>query len=184
MNPKIIWKLLIAYQPYIFGFLALVALGLGLYGFSTPPPPDGPYGFWDALYNTLSLAVVVWEPFIYDPTPWTLNVARFLAPSLTFYALFRGTMFLLAGAHDNLRRRRIRKHIIVCGLGKRGRYLAISRSKKNSVIAIGSDPTPEVVTACANNEISLVKGNASDSAVLLEAGIARAAELFVFTGKR
>lgn len=182
INPKIIWKLLLAYQPYIFGILAVVALGLGLYGFTTPPPPDGPYGFWDALYNTVSLAVVVWEPFVYNPTPWTLNVARFLAPSLTFYALFRGTMFLLAGAHDNLRRRRIKKHIIVCGLGKRGRFLAINRSKDGAVVAIESDPTPEVITACANNEISLVRGNGSDTAVLLEAGITRASEMFIFTG--
>ena len=182
INLKIVSKLLIGYQPYIFSFLAVVALVLGFYGFSTPPPPDGPYGFWDALYNTLALAVVVWEPGIYEKTPWTLNIARFLAPTLTGYALFRGTMFLLAGAHETMRRRRIKKHIIVCGLGKRGRFLAISRSKENAVVAIDSDPTPEVVTACANNEISLVGGNASDPSVLLEAGIGRASEVFIFTG--
>lgn len=182
MNLKFIWKFLLDYQPYLFGLLAVVALCLGLYGFTTPPASETPFGFWDALYATFCLSVLAWQPYVYDPTPWSLNVARFLAPSLTFYALFRGTMFLLAGAHDNIRRRRIKKHIIVCGLGKRGRFLAINRSKNSPVVAIESDPTPEVVTACANNDISLVRGNGSDVAVLLEAGITRASEIFIFTG--
>ena len=90
-------------------------------------------------------------------------------------------MVLLVGLLDKWSLGRFKDHEIVCGLGQLGQFLAINSAKNNKVVAITTDPTPEIKTICANNKISLVVGNASDSSVLEEARIHQAAEVYICT---
>src|SRR5581483_12397700 len=97
-----------------------------------------------SVLNSFYRALVLFElgGFEVDPPiPWTLEVARFLAPLLVGYALFRGivTVFRnqlqLAGI-----RLLTRNHVVVAGLGEMGfRLAARFRERGFRVIVIEID---------------------------------------------
>jgi hypothetical protein len=54
-----------------------------------------------------------------DRTPWTLDVARWSAATVSFQAVLRAGSVLFAGELERLRLRRLSGHVMVCGLGRK-----------------------------------------------------------------
>lgn len=161
------WRFALGYQPYVFGLFAVLSLILGVIGYLVTPPPDGPFSLLNAVYYTLALFVLEMPLSQNVQLPIALNVARFLAPALTLYALLKATMLILVNLHESWYRQRLRDHRIVCGLGQRGRFLAVSEGKsKERVVAIDSNPHPELKAICESHEISLIPGNAAEPSIL------------------
>ncbi len=77
-----------------FSILAVVALILGFIGLEIYLPSPLGWDNWrrdlDLLYYDLQLFVLSANPVQGGPFPWQLNVARFLAPSTTAYAIGAG----------------------------------------------------------------------------------------------
>ncbi len=177
-----IWRRLMGFLPFVFGALAVAAFSMGLVGFLMLPPPGGPLQIDDAIFNTLSLFLMELRVGDSQLLPLELNIARFLAPALTGYAVLQGALVLLERFHERMRRRRLHGHTVVCGLGQRGRFLILDRSEAGqTVAAIDSNPEPDVLAACKKQGISLITGNAADPSALFAAGILQAKEAFVFT---
>lgn len=138
-------------------------------------------GYDVALYRALQLFALNSEG--QDPS-WLLTVARFAAPLVAAaaaiqaaYALFREHI-QLAGV-----RFVTSNHVIVVGLGNVGFRLALAfREAGYRVVVIERDPTHGSIGGCRERGIPVVKGDASDPAVLDRARVPSARHLIVTCG--
>jgi hypothetical protein len=105
-----------------------------------------------------------------------LEIARFLAPATTAYAVFEALRALLS---TELRRRRLarqRGHAIICGDDTASWLLAqyIRREHRRPVILIGSTRTGRA----RRGDIDVIQGDGRDEATLRAAGIGSAVVLY------
>lgn len=132
---------------------AMTALILGTIGnFQYQGSEPGGANLGNAIYHTLQLFMLHTAHFE-KPVPWTLEIARWLAP-MTILASLAGLahrMFREEASQRTLRK--LRGHIIVCGLGRKGMELVRHlRSEKNTarpvVVVIEKDPPPDFAAEC------------------------------------
>jgi RyR domain-containing protein/TrkA family protein len=158
---------------------------LGTIGFQEYMSGHGRQGsVIDSFYRTLTL----FELDGYDvepPIPWAMEVARFLAPALLGYAVFRGVMavfrsqFELAGI-----RLLTRGHVVVAGLGEMGfRLAAAFRSQGFRVIAIELDEAGGHIQSARERGIIVLSGDARDPRMLSKARVDHARYLTVVCGE-
>jgi hypothetical protein len=123
---------------------ALVALGLGTWGFAELDQRP----FLSDLYRSLQLFAL--ESGAVTPEPgWQLNVARFLAPAVTGYAIVRAVMLVLRERARTLALRRAADHVLVAGLGAEGVQLARAFADAGErVVAFDDDPPVTALHAC------------------------------------
>ncbi|HEX2104458.1 MAG TPA: NAD(P)-binding protein, partial [Solirubrobacteraceae bacterium] len=116
--------------------------------------------------------------------PWELNVARVAAPLVAATA----TIGIIRVALRALRQRewrigRVTNHAIVCGLGEKGSVLARGlRATGQEVVAIDLADRPESLEACRKRGVLLLRGDATDPGVLIDAGVRRAESLVCVCG--
>src|SRR5690348_5649532 len=100
----------IAITAAVLGFLGMSALLAGRTDYADD--------VWDRLYYTAQLFVLGSPPLDNGGSmPPSLQVARFLAPAVTVYAVSETIRLLFASELVRLRARRSRDHVIVCGDG-------------------------------------------------------------------
>jgi hypothetical protein len=160
--------------------VAAVAFLVGWIGMAQSPEP---LSTADELYRTLQLFVL--DGAALDkitPNGW-LQVARFLAPFATVFAL----VIALRGRFDEERRRRriarMTGHVIVCGEGPAALVLArnlvedyrrqAAADGNRQVVLVGAAP-PRV----DDDGVLVVEGDAREPATLRAAGVAGARALF------
>jgi voltage-gated potassium channel Kch len=139
--------------------------------------------FYDIVYMTLQLLVLE-SGSVESPVPWQLNVARVAAPLLAATV----TIGIIRVALRTLRGRewrigRVTGHAIVCGLGEKGSVLARGlRASGMEVVAVDVAERPEALEACRKGGTLVLRGDATDPGVLVDAGIRRAESLVAICG--
>jgi voltage-gated potassium channel Kch len=172
-RPRHFWS---TYRWPILGLLAVVAMGLGYWGFSVAA--DGGASVSDRIYETLQLFPLE-SGDLADPVPWQIQVARILAPVVATYAAVSALTPIVQEQLARVRAGRSRRHILICGLGICGRMLAISyRDSGRRVVAIEADPENPAIAGCRQRGVVVIIGDASSEEALDDAGL-RAAERVV-----
>ena len=173
---RVLWR---QYRWAVTGITAAAALVLGVIGFGEQRPPTP---FLDRVYETVSLFSFNQNPRV--PMPPALEIARWLAPLAVAYAGFRVLAAIFAEHWVRFRVRvMFRRHVIVLGLGVCGMRLARSfRQRGDRVVVVDWNPTGTAVTGCAELGIPLVRGDATDPAVLTRAGLRSAGLTLVVCG--
>ncbi|MGH3992371.1 MAG: NAD-binding protein, partial [Pseudonocardiaceae bacterium] len=163
-----------------FGLVALAAIVLGLVGFASyqPPPNDpNPVGSTaDAIYYTLQLFVL--DPAPLDtggPYPVTLEIARFLAPAATLFALAEALRVLLREQLWRWLARSQRDHAVVCGEGPAAALLVRRLAARGAVVLVNGQEGGELVR---RRGLYLVTGDASAEPTLRAAAVPRAAVVY------
>jgi hypothetical protein len=134
--------------------------------------------FIDVLYGALQLFVLE-SPTTGDngPYPISLEIARFAAPGVTFYALVEALRLVFASEAERLRARRARGHVVVCGDGPIATSLSRQlRTTGHRVVHIAEnrgDPPDG-----GRRRAFWVLGDARNPEVLRAAGVARASALY------
>jgi hypothetical protein len=150
----------------VVGGLALTALALGMIGFHRH---EAGLGVADLVYRTLQLFTLE-SGSVEPPLGWELEVARLLAPAVAVYAAVQALAAVFREQARLLRARLWRGHVVIVGLGERGRLLAEGfRARGDRVIAI-----EENVEAAAPGHalgIPVLVGDATDEAVLAKARV-------------
>jgi voltage-gated potassium channel Kch len=171
------------YHWYALVLLFLVALALGIDGFRRHFDASGEERSpTDLLYLTLQLFTLK-SGDTATPTPWQLDVARFLAPAVALSAALYGLAAILREQLQVLRTRFWRRHAVVCGLGRKGRLLAESyRAQGDRVLAIEVDAQAPHVAECRREGIPVLIGDATDERMLRRARVDRARSLVAVCG--
>jgi voltage-gated potassium channel Kch len=154
---------------------ALVALGLGTWGFAELDQRP----FLSDLYRSLQLFAL--ESGAVTPEPgWQLNVARFLAPAVTGYAIVRAVLLVLRERMRSLALRRAANHVLVAGLGAEGVQLARAFADAGErVIAFGDDPPLTALQACEASGVLAFAASVSEPEAFARMRVERAKYVFV-----
>ncbi len=142
------------------------------------------WSFLDALYMTVITLSTIGYTEVHklntDGEVWTI---MFIVGGLATFGFVSAPLVELVfeGAiHGQFRRRRMRKeiekldgHQILCGYGRVGRQVA-DEFAKDGVEFVIIDQSPEVIEECLAKGYRAISGEASNDAVLEEAGVRRA----------
>lgn len=177
---------------WLLALVVLLTLGLGMWGFQQYYTTLGQTVTWrDLLYAAIRLFNLE-SGQVDGVLPWALEVARWLAPLVLFYAVIYGVWLATRQQVGLLRARTYRHHLILCGLGEQGARLAEDlldhpRSQPNGkplrLVAIEPDRQLDVLTGLREKGLILLPGRATDEAMLRKAGVQRAHYLIVVTGR-
>jgi len=169
------------------GWCIVIALAagivmLGYWGFSIAYVATGEaHTANDLLYYTLQLFVLQSGGQV-QINNWQLDVARFLAPLLTFSTLLIVLWMLI----DRLRTIKLLfhpSHVVICGCGYLGpsitRYFL---DRGVFVVIIERDPTNKEIEACRALGAEVFIGDATREDLLKKVRVHRARDIFVVTG--
>jgi hypothetical protein len=137
---------------------------------------------WDVLYLTLQLFVLD-AGAVDRPVGPALQVARFLAPVTTAYALVQATLALFAFQLQRTWLWWRGGHVVVCGLGRKGlRLVKELRKKGRRVVVIEHDPANDDLARCRALGAVVLIGRANDEWILRMSHVDRADEFIAVTG--
>lgn len=165
--------------------LAVAAIVLGYLGFERQPAEPAETGSrLDHLYHSLQLFAFEYSSS-FQPRSWELDVARLLAPAVTFYAAARALASIFRERVQLLRMRFTPKQrVVICGLGRKGLLFARSFLADGCRVAVierhdGND----LIRGCREAGVPVVIGDATDPAVLRRAQVHRADYLVAVCGR-
>lgn len=163
----------------VIGLAGVLAFYLGFTGFRR---------FYEETHETRSLLDLVYLTLqlfsmnsgaLAGAKHWELETARFLAPTVAAFAAVKA---LLAVFRDRFQMSRLRKmegHVVICGLGKKGRQLAGDfLEKRERVVIIESDEDNDEIENCRERGAIVLEGNATSEFLLRKARVERAGRLF------
>lgn len=161
----------------IIGGLGLLTFVLGLIGFKQAKANSG-FSWLDIVYSTLQLfSLGAGVPGGQKPLP--LEIARFLAPLITISAALKVVTILIHNRIQMLRVGRFKNHSVICGLGEKGKRLALDLTgQKERVVVIESDPGNSDIDICRDRGAIVLIGDAANPEMLEKAGVTRAKSLF------
>ena len=168
--------------PLMLVLLLLVML-LGFAGFTKYATESGQaMSPFDRLYRTLQLAVLE-SGSVEGPVNWELEVARWLVPLVAAYTAVLAVATLFRTQLRMARLWFIRNHVVVCGLGEKGRLLAHSfRRQGYQVVAIELEADNPHVSSCRDQGTIVLVGDATDRALLRRAAVHRARHVIAVCG--
>ena len=161
---------------------AALALVLGTLGnLEHQNDPSGPH-VGHALYHTLQL-YILHSPHFEGSLPLTLEVARWLAPMSLLAGLVTLGRSML---REEIRRwslQRLRRHVVICGLGRKGMELVRHLRRRDApvrpgVVVIDRDPPPDLAAECERLGAHVLAADATQEGSLRAACVVRAAKVF------
>jgi hypothetical protein len=187
LSGGVLWRKQV--RPWLreHGWLLIAALWvatvvLGYLGFRAKlSATDQPSSFGDTLYLTLQLFPLQ-SGSVQPPVPWQLEVARLLAPLVVAATAIGAILAVFGEQLQLLSVRRMRDHVVVCGLGERGLLLAKGFGRDHSVVAIEDDEEARGIGEAREAGVVVVVGDATDRTVLRRARIDRACYLVAVGG--
>ncbi len=161
--------------------LAITAFALGYAGFATRLGNERSIA--DIAYLSLQLFALESGNAAGPAPPLTLQVARFLAPAMTAYALGRALVRVFRDEIENWRLRMRSGHVVVIGVGWLGLALVerlLDADQSVVVVSLGLDD--EAVASVRRSRVPVVIGDARDPDVLRDARVGRASQIVVLAG--
>jgi voltage-gated potassium channel Kch len=117
------------------------------------------------------------------PVPWSLEVARLLAPAVVVYTAARALLEIFRDQIQLFRARLAKHHVIICGLGRKGHELARSfRQAGYPVVAIERDREEGKIAQARGVGAIVLNGDAADRESLRKTRVDRASYLFSVCG--
>jgi len=168
----------------LLGSIWLAALVLGYLGFARfSSENDRLWQTGDLLYRTLQ-RIILESGSVDGRVNWMLETARFLLPALTVYTLLQAGMDLFHEQMQWLRLWRIRDHVVVCGFGRKGSYLASELlSSGLRVVVVEKEPDDGAAADLRKRGGILLTGDATDRDLLASARVQRARHLACLLGE-
>jgi len=173
-----------SYQWLLVLISAFVALILGSLGFAEYfSKRCETYSPLDILYRALQLFVLN-SGALAPPLNLKLEFARLLAPGISAYTAIRTFIVIFREQLQLLKIKRLKDHIIICGLGNKGLLLALKFKYYGfKVVAIETDEENDNIKECRDNGIHVLIGNATSAHYLDKACLKRARYLFSVCGR-
>jgi hypothetical protein len=180
----------LAWRWVVLGLVLLVTVWLGSVGFAkaVPQPAVGAVpvqasaGWPQFLYQSLQLFVLEYN----GPAapPLELEIARWLALGVAFFAAVRALIAIFNVEVQQMRVHFARGHVVVCGLDRKGWLLAQSFHREGElVVCIERDTTNAFAHECQEDGIPVLYGDATKLAMLRKANVDHARLVYAVTGQ-
>ncbi|MBI5583765.1 MAG: NAD-binding protein [Deltaproteobacteria bacterium] len=171
------------YQWPLVGGLALLAGVLGFLGFRQLYLSRGEaHTLGDIFYLTLQLFSMK-SGAVSGPKPWELELARFLALSLTAFAAAKALLVIFHQQFQLLKLRFLKNHVVICGLGRKGLTMAREfRQAGKKVVVLEHDGHNPLLSDCRNLKVLVILGNAANKDHLRKARLLKARHLIAVCG--
>lgn len=167
---------------FVIAGLWVLAVILGYTGWSRYFSSIGEsHSGWFIFYETLSLFVFE-SGGVPGSLPWTLEVARLLAPVVAVFTVITVVAAIFYEQLQRARMRFVKDHVIICGLGRKGLILAKEFRGKHTVVVIEHDEENPSLEQCKSPGIIVITGSATDSLMLNRAKVRRAKYLISVCG--
>ena len=165
------------------GIVAVGALALGMFGFLRWADGVGQeLGPLDAFYLSVQLFVLQ-SGAVEGSVPWSLEVARLLAPVIAGYTAIAASALLFREQLAALRARRLEGHVVVCGLGRKGALLVRTlRDAGRRVAVVERDAANDLIAGARVSGALVFTGDARDLEVLRRARVDHATHVVAVTG--
>ncbi len=182
LRPRPVWRRRLArfwltYQWPIIIAVWVCSMVLGYVGFwkyFQQFPTEKPHAWGDLIYYTMQLVPMI-SGALPHVVPFELEVARHVLPIVEGYTGIVALVIVFSSEVKRLRLRTLRDHLIVCGLGSKGRYLARQlREMGLPTVAVERDPGNPAIEESRDEGVIVLTGDASDERLLARAGLARA----------
>jgi hypothetical protein len=138
---------------------------------------------------TIDVAYVTLQLFLMNgadlegPVGWKLEFARFAAPVVSAYAAIAAALSIFYQQVQFVRPRLFGRHVIVCGLGRRGlRLVEQLRQRGECVVVIDHDANNDELSHCRQLGAIVLVGPANDRWLLQRACVRRAKALVAIMG--
>ena len=169
-HPHWQWFLLMITIPMS---LALSTWGYLIYQFAH----EGQTHFWSALYHSVQL-FILHMPHLEGTINLPLELGRWLAAGSVGFATVLALHRLFTRELQWLGLVWHKGHVVVCGLGEVGSRLAVEYRRRGSrVVAVEEDIASKNIGTAEAHGVTVIVGDARDSAVLREARAHRAAQI-------
>jgi voltage-gated potassium channel Kch len=172
------------YHWLLLGLVWVVSLALGFSGFYSYGLETGEaWTVWDVIYRTFQL-VTMNSGAVDGEVNWMLEVARFLLPLLTVYTVLQALLQLFLKQTQMLRLRRMRHHVVICGLGRKGSRLAqelLDLGKQ--VVVIEKESGQENLEVFRRLGAIVLEGDSTSKDMLTSARILYARNLVCLAGR-
>jgi len=169
-------------KPYMWVVLiAAVVFCLGYAGYRSLDAV--PMTRTDALFGSLQLFVLE-SSIPPGSAPWSLEIARFMAPLTVAYATVLALAALLRDQFQWIAvRARASDHVVVIGLGRsNARLAAAMRKSGHEVVVVEANRQNSAIAGTRASGAKVVIGDATQLETLLRARVDRAAHVIVATG--
>jgi hypothetical protein len=169
------WPILIA--------LAIFSFVLGYIGFASYAAARGENpSFLDLVYQTLQL-VSMNSGLVPGPINWQLQAARFLIPALTVFTALSALALIFSEQMQVIRLWRIKNHVIICGLGRKGVLLVEQfRALDMEVVVLEQDEGNDWLESSRSLGAVVLVGDAADPDLLHQARLDKAKYLIAVMG--
>ncbi len=174
------WK---DHQWQIIGGIAIFALALGYIGFKK---------YFGAIGETRSPLFILYVTFqllvlesgaVSGPVSWELEVSKFLAPTVAAYAAVRALTVIFWEQLQLFRMRFIKNHVVICGLGQKGRLLAERFCERGyHVVVIEQHEKNAMLDQCKDAGAIVLIGDATSPQQLRKAHVHKAKHLISVCG--
>lgn len=167
----------------VVGLFAVLALVLGFIGWTGyyDARPETTQSFWDILYQDVQLFFLQ-SGYVPGPMPVTLEIARFLAFGVAAFAAVKGVAVLARDQVAAVRRRFLRGHTVIVGLGEKGRLLAEGFVVQGAkVVGVEANAADEAIPELREMGVNVLIGDGTEGATLRAAGVERAAHVIAVT---
>lgn len=171
------------YQWFAISIGVVIVFFLGAFGFMEYfSKTEKPISLLDIAYRVIQLFVFGLDPEITN-LGWKLEIARWLAPIIAAYTAVRALAVIFGEQLQLFRLQFLRKHIIICGLGKKGLLLARRFQLEGfKVVVIESDENNENLQQCRDSGAIVLIGSAMEPDPLRRTRLEKAEYLFCVCG--
>ncbi len=166
--------------------LSVFTITLGYIAFEVAFPD---YSFFRNLYLSFQLFAMASSDKFYDSSRlipfWgflIFNVARFLAIFTLIYTIVLAFLSVLQDEYLLKKIKRMRGHIIICGLGNLGTAMAHNYEDKSKLVIIEKDSGNENIELFKKQGARVIIGNSLNPEVLKKVAILRASCIHAITG--
>ena len=170
---------------WLFPLFILITLGLGMIGFYQYDVLNGTTPFLlSNFYSSIQLFIME-SGGVEGPLPLTLQITRFLAPSLTAGGIFIALWEPFNQSYHLLKIRFWKNHIIICGLSRKAELLILDHLKqdgaKSRIVVIEPNAEHGSISHMRKKGVVVLEGNAVDEDMLHKANILKAKVLLALT---
>lgn len=164
--------------------LGSVAIALGYAGLAKHLAAAGEVRSPLELVYAILCLFVVETGDVSGSVPWELALARVLAPILPAWAIFRAAAIVFRDQWQTLRLLLARRHVVICGLGRKGFQLAREfRARGDRVVVIEENEGDDAIASCRELGITVLVASATDPMTLNRARVQYARQVFAVCGE-